>query len=134
MLRLVCATAACWLSCAALAANLHHALDLRLPDGAAVENCADPTVLKGQRPGDPRWTMICTQDPLNEADRDDRGGGLGRQSVHGRADADRALAAKCARVVVYRRGTIAPAVVGWETRTVPSEYAQVVFTPSSTSA
>ncbi|MBC7729175.1 MAG: arabinan endo-1,5-alpha-L-arabinosidase, partial [Microbacteriaceae bacterium] len=73
MLRLLCATAAGVLACAASAADLHHPLDLRLPGGATVENCADPTVLKGQRPGDPPWTLICTQDPLNEADRDPKG-------------------------------------------------------------
>jgi arabinan endo-1,5-alpha-L-arabinosidase len=48
-------------------------LDLRLPDGTAVENCADPTVLKGQRAQDPAWTLICTQDPLNDHDRDAAG-------------------------------------------------------------
>ena len=73
LLRLLCATTAGFLVCAASAADLHHPLDLRLPGGAVVENCADPTILKGQRPGDPPWTLICTQDPLNEADRDDRG-------------------------------------------------------------
>ena len=54
----------------AFAAGLHHPLDLRLPDGTAVQNCADPTVLQGQRPGDPGWTLICTQDPLHDRDRE----------------------------------------------------------------
>ncbi|MED5617826.1 family 43 glycosylhydrolase [Ideonella sp. BN130291] len=55
-------------------ATYRNPLPLTLPDGAAVESCADPTVLKGQRPGDPPWTLICTQDPLNDADRDAQGG------------------------------------------------------------
>ncbi len=39
------------------------------PDGSAVESCADPTVLRGQRPRDPTWLMVCTQDPLSDRDR-----------------------------------------------------------------
>lgn len=70
---LLLAAALAGMSWATPAAELNHALDLRLPDGAAVENCADPTVLAGQRAGDPPWTLICTQDPLNEADRDAQG-------------------------------------------------------------
>lgn len=64
------------LACAgtlAEAASLQHPLALHLPGGALADNCADPTVLAGQKPGDPAWTLICTQDPLNEADRDAQG-------------------------------------------------------------
>lgn len=73
-LRWLLTAALASLSWAAGAATArHHPLELRLPDGALVENCADPTVLPGQRAGDPPWTLICTQDPLNEADRDSQG-------------------------------------------------------------
>lgn len=71
--RLLLAAALAVLPGAAAAAALNHPLDLRLPDGTAVETCADPTVLAGQRAGDPPWTLICTQDPLHEADRDAEG-------------------------------------------------------------
>ncbi len=33
-----------------------------------VESCADPTVLRGQQPGDHFWYMYCTTDPLNDQD------------------------------------------------------------------
>lgn len=71
-LRVLLAATASAVSVAASAAS-GQPLDLRLPDGTAVENCADPTVLAGQRPGDPAWTLICTQDPLHEGDRDGAG-------------------------------------------------------------
>lgn len=38
-----------------------------------VDSCADPTILRGQRPGDRAWYMYCTTDPLN--DRDTAGAG-----------------------------------------------------------
>ena len=36
--------------------------------GLTVDSCADPTVLRGQTPGDPNWYMYCTTDPLNDQD------------------------------------------------------------------
>ena len=40
--------------------------------GLTVDSCADPTVIQGQTPGDQRWYMYCTTDPLNDRDlRDD---------------------------------------------------------------
>ena len=53
----------------AAARLLRNPLDLRLPDGSRAESCADPTVLRGQRPRDPSWLMVCTRDPLNDHDR-----------------------------------------------------------------
>jgi arabinan endo-1,5-alpha-L-arabinosidase len=38
-------------------------------DGGLVENCPDPSVIRGQQPGDPFWYMYCTGDPLNDEDR-----------------------------------------------------------------
>jgi arabinan endo-1,5-alpha-L-arabinosidase len=53
-------------------------LPIRTQSGAAVESCADPTVIRGVReadrptgsPTDNRyWYMYCTKDPLNDEDR-----------------------------------------------------------------
>jgi arabinan endo-1,5-alpha-L-arabinosidase len=38
-----------------------------VPGDGTVDSCADPTVLRGQQPGDPYWYMYCTTDPLNDA-------------------------------------------------------------------
>jgi arabinan endo-1,5-alpha-L-arabinosidase len=38
-----------------------------------VDSCADPTVLRGQQPGDRYWYMYCTTDPLNDEDVDGEG-------------------------------------------------------------
>lgn len=43
-------------------------LEPRVPGGGVVESCADPTVLRGQQPGDRYWYMYCTTDPLNDQD------------------------------------------------------------------
>ncbi len=34
-----------------------------------VEDCPDPTVIRGRTPGDAYWYMYCTKDPLNDQDR-----------------------------------------------------------------
>ena len=39
-----------------------------IPTGGVVESCADPTVIRGQEPGDTTWYMYCTTDPLNDED------------------------------------------------------------------
>ena len=44
-----------------------------MPDGGVVESCADPNVLRGQRPGDTNWYLFCTTDPLNDEDVDANG-------------------------------------------------------------
>ncbi|MBP7146243.1 MAG: family 43 glycosylhydrolase [Acidobacteria bacterium] len=43
-------------------------LPVVLQDASAGENCADPTVIRGQAPGDTDWYMFCTQDRLSDAD------------------------------------------------------------------
>jgi arabinan endo-1,5-alpha-L-arabinosidase len=44
-----------------------------IPGDGTVDSCADPTVLKGQRPGDRFWYLYCTTDPLNDGDLDENG-------------------------------------------------------------
>jgi arabinan endo-1,5-alpha-L-arabinosidase len=53
---------------AADADRYRNPLEPRVPDGGVVESCADPTVLRGQQPGDRYWYMYCTTDPLNDQD------------------------------------------------------------------
>ena len=43
-------------------------LQPRIPGDGVVESCADPTVIRGQVPGDTTWYMYCTTDPLNDED------------------------------------------------------------------
>jgi arabinan endo-1,5-alpha-L-arabinosidase len=38
-----------------------------------VENCPDPTIIRGKQQGDEVWYMYCTMDPLNDQDRDTSG-------------------------------------------------------------
>lgn len=45
-----------------------------IPGGGTVDSCADPTVLRGQQPGDTAWYMYCTTDPLNDDDLGADGG------------------------------------------------------------
>lgn len=44
-----------------------------IPGDGIVESCADPTVIRGQEPGDTTWYMYCTTDPLNDEDLDANG-------------------------------------------------------------
>ena len=47
-------------------------LQVQIPADAGdglVESCADPSIIKGQAPGDAYWYMYCTTDPLNDADK-----------------------------------------------------------------
>ena len=44
-------------------------VDIEIPNDGLVESCADPTITRGQTPGDSAWYMYCTTDPLNDADR-----------------------------------------------------------------
>lgn len=48
-------------------------LEPAVPGDGTVDSCADPTVLKGQRPGDRFWYLYCTTDPLNDDDLDAQG-------------------------------------------------------------
>lgn len=43
-------------------------LEPQVPGDGVVESCADPTVIRGQQPGDTTWYMYCTTDPLNDED------------------------------------------------------------------
>ena len=45
-------------------------LEPQIPGDGVVESCADPTVIRGQEPGDTAWYMYCTTDPLNDEDLD----------------------------------------------------------------
>ncbi len=53
--------------------SYENPLEPRVPGDGVVESCADPTVLRGQEPGDPYWYMYCTTDPLNDEDLDAEG-------------------------------------------------------------
>jgi arabinan endo-1,5-alpha-L-arabinosidase len=44
-------------------------LPMQIPDDGYVESCADPSVIRGQQPGDNYWYMYCTTDPLNDEDK-----------------------------------------------------------------
>lgn len=48
-------------------------LPVSIPGGGQVESCADPSLIRGQQPGDPFWYVYCTQDPLNGQDRNGSG-------------------------------------------------------------
>lgn len=48
-------------------------LRISIPSGGRVENCPDPTVIRGQQEGDTDWYMFCTADPLNDQDKDAEG-------------------------------------------------------------
>lgn len=57
-------------SLAASDATYTNPLNIAIPGDGRVESCADPTVIRGQQPGDNAWYMYCTKDPLNDQDRD----------------------------------------------------------------
>ncbi|HEX6292184.1 MAG TPA: family 43 glycosylhydrolase [Herpetosiphonaceae bacterium] len=44
-------------------------LPVQIPGDGLVESCADPSVIRGQQPGDTYWYMYCTTDPLNDEDK-----------------------------------------------------------------
>ncbi|HJR82108.1 MAG TPA: family 43 glycosylhydrolase, partial [Anaerolineales bacterium] len=44
-------------------------LPVQIPSGGVVESCADPSIIRGQTPGDSYWYMYCTTDPLNDNDK-----------------------------------------------------------------
>jgi arabinan endo-1,5-alpha-L-arabinosidase len=48
-------------------------LSASIAAGGVVENCPDPAVIYGQKPGDEGWYVFCTADPLNDADKDGAG-------------------------------------------------------------
>ena len=59
---------------AAAARNAYqNPLQAVVPGGGLVESCADPSVIRGQQPGDRYWYAYCTTDPLNDGDRNASG-------------------------------------------------------------
>ncbi|HEY0491981.1 MAG TPA: family 43 glycosylhydrolase, partial [Candidatus Dormibacteraeota bacterium] len=45
----------------------------RIPGDGVVQSCADPSSIRRQGPGIQPWYVYCTQDPLNDNDRDAAG-------------------------------------------------------------
>lgn len=74
-LALACACACLTASASgpAVAQVRRNPLVMTAADGRPVENCADPTVIRGQAPGDADWYMYCTSDPLGDWDKDTQG-------------------------------------------------------------
>jgi arabinan endo-1,5-alpha-L-arabinosidase len=56
-----------------LASTYRNPLDIHTLNGAKVESCADPSIIRGRAPGDNYWYMYCTTDPLSSDDRDAQG-------------------------------------------------------------
>jgi arabinan endo-1,5-alpha-L-arabinosidase len=54
--------------------SYENPLTIQIPGDGLVESCADPSLVKGQQPGDPYWYAYCTTDPLNDEDRNAAGG------------------------------------------------------------
>jgi len=54
---------------AATGDTYQNPLPVTIPSGGMVESCADPSIIRGQQPGDRYWYMFCTKDPLNDEDR-----------------------------------------------------------------
>src|SRR5258708_5103560 len=46
---------------------------IQIPAGGTVQDCPDPSIIRGQQPGDTFWYMYCTTDPLNDTDKDSLG-------------------------------------------------------------
>jgi arabinan endo-1,5-alpha-L-arabinosidase len=54
-------------------ATYTNPLSISIPSGGLVENCPDPTIIRGQQPGDENWYVYCTADALNDQDKDAAG-------------------------------------------------------------
>ena len=48
-------------------------LSIQIAGGGTVQDCPDPSIIHGQKPGDNLWYMYCTTDPLNGSDKDASG-------------------------------------------------------------
>ncbi|HYO51652.1 family 43 glycosylhydrolase [Archangium sp.] len=46
---------------------------IQIPSGGFVENCPDPSIIRGQKPGDEYWYLYCTSNPLNDQDKNAAG-------------------------------------------------------------
>jgi arabinan endo-1,5-alpha-L-arabinosidase len=55
------------------AGTFRNPLLIQIPAGGTVQDCPDPSIIRGQQPGDTSWYMYCTIDPLNDADKDASG-------------------------------------------------------------
>src|SRR5436853_493320 len=51
------------------AGTYRNPLSIQIPGDGQVESCADPSLIRGQAPGDKYWYMYCTTDPLNDQDK-----------------------------------------------------------------
>src|SRR5919199_5917411 len=49
-------------------------LHVQIPSDGLVESCADPSIIRGQQPGDSYWYVYCTTDALNAAEQNGSGG------------------------------------------------------------
>lgn len=58
----------------AASSTYQNPLPIQIPNGGKVESCADPSLIRGQQPGDTYWYMYCTKDPLNGDDVNADGG------------------------------------------------------------
>ena len=48
-------------------------LPIQITGGGSVQDCPDPSIIRGQQPDDNFWYMYCTTDPLNDTDKDPSG-------------------------------------------------------------
>lgn len=55
------------------ASTFSNPLLIQIPAGGTVQDCPDPSIIRGQQPGDTFWYMYCTTDPLNDTDKDSLG-------------------------------------------------------------
>src|SRR5260370_10888385 len=51
-------------------AAFSNPLLIQIPAGSTVQDCPDPSIIRGQQLGDTSWYMYCTTDPLNDTDKD----------------------------------------------------------------
>jgi arabinan endo-1,5-alpha-L-arabinosidase len=55
------------------ASTFSNPLLIQIPAGGTVQDCPDPSIIRGQQPSDTFWYMYCTTDPLNDTDKDASG-------------------------------------------------------------
>ncbi len=55
------------------ASTFSNPLLIQIPTGGTVQDCPDPSIIRGQQPSDTFWYMYCTTDPLNDTDKDASG-------------------------------------------------------------
>ena len=54
-------------------ATYSNPLSIHITGGGTVEDCPDPSIIRGQMPADTLWYMYCTTDPLNDSDKNRAG-------------------------------------------------------------